>query len=128
MKISTLIFFSMVLVTIGCKTKEDSKLEVIESPIFGIESPETAIVGDNVKIKVHFTGHNGCALPYSVEADKVGQNIVFKAYYSVSDNDQICTANIQEMDLDYTFFADLPGPYFFSSSMDVSITDTLVVL
>ncbi len=125
MKLLFIAFLSLILVT-GCKTSKDSNTEVLETNIISITSPENAIVGDNVKIKVHFVGINGCAQPYSIEADKVGQTIKIRAFYSLPE-DGICTDALTDLSLDYTYFADLPGPYFFTSSSDNTISDTLVV-
>jgi hypothetical protein len=126
MKLFITLLLGVLVLFPSCKTKEDSNREVIESGIVLIDAPSKAIVGDNVKVTVHFTGHNGCTQPYSIEADKVGQTITLRAFYSL-ENDQICTANIQNFSLEYDFFADLPGPYFFISSFDNTISDTLVV-
>ena len=110
----------------GCKSNSDENKEVHESYITKIVSPSEAIVGDNVEVAVHFTGSSGCSKPYSIEANKVGQTIELRAFYSEPESGA-CTANIPEFTLNYTFFADLPGPYFFVSRRDNSISDTLVV-
>lgn len=115
------------LLLFGCKSKDDSNIEVLESYIYEIESPANAVVGDNVEVKIHFTGPDGCAKPYSIEAVKVGQDITLKAYYYTDDENQFCTQSPVIMSLDYTFFADLPGPYFFTSEKNSTISDTLVV-
>ena len=79
-----------------------------------------------MSIQVNFTGPNGCTEPFSLEADKVGQTITLRAYYSepVSSG---CTAVVLNHSLNYNFFADLPGPYFFVSEMNKGVTDTLTV-
>lgn len=123
--------FSILILTciflFGCKKNNTSSKEVLETIITSISSPENAIVGDNVKITVHFTGINGCAQPHSIEANKVGQTIQLRAFYSIEE-EQICTQAVTNLALDYSFFADLPGPYFFIYSNDNSVADTLVVI
>ncbi len=126
MRNSLFIFFLGLIFVTGCKTNSDDDTEIQESYITKIEGPDKAIVGDNVEITVHFTGVSGCSNPYSIEANKVGQTIELRAFYSQSES-ETCTANIPELNLNYTFFADLPGPYFFISHRDNSISDTLVV-
>ena len=126
MRCSLYAILSGLIIFTGCKTNSDDGREIIESSIFKIESPEKAIVGDNVEITVQFTGASGCSIPYSIEANKVGQTIELRAYFS-EPSSGTCTANIPELNLKYTFFADLPGPYFFVSHRDNSASDTLVV-
>lgn len=120
-----IILLGLLLIT-GCKTNADDDSEIRESYITKIDCPAKAIVGDNVEVTVHFTGGSGCSKPYSIEANKVGQTIELRAFYSEPESGA-CTANIPELILNYTFFADLPGPYFFVSRRDNSISDTLVV-
>ncbi|MFT4753361.1 MAG: hypothetical protein ACI9GM_000729 [Salibacteraceae bacterium] len=123
---NTLILIFIFVVVASCSNKEDSEIQVLESDITAISSPKQAIVGDNVSVQVNFTGPNGCTEPYSIEANKVGQTITLRAFYS-EPIASICTEQVLNHSLNYSFFADLPGAYFFISEMDNSVTDTLVV-
>ncbi len=115
------------MLTESCTTNTVSSPEVNETSITTITSPTSAIVNDNVEITVNFLGPNGCAEAYNIKAVKVGQTITLKAFYSLANPDAICTQALVPLQLNYSFFADLPGPYFFISSMDNTISDTLVI-
>ena len=119
--------FVIILIISGCTRNEEDSFQVIESPIVSIVAPNQAIVGDNVSIQVRFTGNNGCYTPYSIEADKVGQTIVLRAFSKKTDN-AVCTQQVVNLSLNFSFFADLPGPYFFVSNTDDSLSDTLTVI
>ena len=110
----------------SCTSNKGESFEVLQSKIIQIKSPETAISDHEVKIKVKFSGINGCSEPYNLKADKVGQTITLRAFYKQPDT-EICTEILPVFELDYNFFADLPGTYFFVSEMDPSIADTLIV-
>jgi hypothetical protein len=106
--------------------KSPSAKNVVESNILSIVAPEKAIVGDNVEIEITFYGANGCSEPYNIKAEKVGQTITLRAYY-LQPMDEVCTEILPSYKLNYTFFADLPGPYFIQSALNNQIADTLVV-
>lgn len=118
------LFIILPFIFLSCKSS--SSKQVVESRIKSIKAPEKAIVGDNVEIEVTFYGSNGCSEAYDIKAEKVGQTIMLRAYYLQPIN-KSCTDNLPEFKLKYTFFADLPGPYFFISSQNNQIADTLVV-
>jgi len=118
------LFIILPIVFISCQSS--SSKQVIESSIISINGPEKAIVGDNVEIEITFNGGNGCSEPYDIKAEKVGQTIMLRAYYLQPTN-QNCTYILPLYKLKYTFFADLPGPYFFISAQDNQVADTLVV-
>jgi hypothetical protein len=116
-----------ILATQSCTTNSDASPEINETNITSITTPENAIVNDNVDIVVDFFGPNGCAEAYNIKAEKVGQTITLRAYYSIPSTEMACTQALVPLQLKYSFFADLPGPYFFISNMDNTISDTLVV-
>lgn len=120
-------YFILIIISIslGSCTSPSTK-QVLESPILSIVTPEKAIVGDNVEIEVTFNGANGCSEPYNIKAEKVGQTITLRAYYLQS-TEKNCTYILPQYKLNYTFFADLPGPYFIQSALNNQIADTLVV-
>ena len=115
------------LVMASCTTNTDTSPEINETSITTITAPESAIVNDNVDIVVDFYGPNGCAEAYNIKAEKVGQTITLRAYYSIPNTEIACTQALVPLQLNYSFFADLPGPYFFLSSMNNAISDTLVI-
>lgn len=118
------LFIILSIFFVSCQSS--SSKQVVESNIVSIKAPEKAIVGDNVEIEVTFHGGNGCSEAYDIKAEKVGQTIMLRAYYLQPTN-QTCTYILPEFKLNYTFFADLPGPYFFISAQDNQVADTLVV-
>ncbi len=128
MKFICFILLSVNLVCFeSCTNNSDSTIEVIESQIISISCPSTVNSGNNVEVKVQFTGENGCSKPHNIKAKKVGQLIQLQAFYSRPKNPEICTTELPIFTLSYTFFADLPGPYFFQSAGNSLIADTLTV-
>jgi hypothetical protein len=127
MKPTNLLLFESLLFTVACKTEDDATIEVHEATILKISVTETAIVDDDVTVRVSFYGPDGCAEPYNIKAEKVGQTVTLRSYYSKSTEDKACTSTLVELSLDYTFFADLPGPYFFISAQNNTVSDTLTV-
>ena len=115
------------LLTESCTTNTDTSPEINETSITAITAPKNAIVNDKVDIVIDFYGPNGCAEAYNIKADKVGQTITLRAYYSIPNTEMACTQALVPLQLSYSFFADLPGPYFFISSMDNTISDTLII-
>ena len=110
-----------------CTSKSDTSMEVRESPILEISCSASAVTSDNVPITVTFQGSNGCAKPYEIKAEKVGQTILLRAYASYPNGPVACTEALTELTLEYSFFADLPGDYFFQDANNTSIGDTLKV-
>ena len=122
------IFGIISIILIGsCTTNTETSPEIFEGEITAINAPKNAIVNQNVEIEIDFSGHNGCAQAYTIKAEKVGQTITLKALYSIPNTELACTQAFIPLQLNYTFFADLPGPYFFVSEMNPNIADTLVI-
>tara|TARA_R110002050_G_scaffold204327_1_gene339618 strand:+ start:111030 stop:111374 length:345 start_codon:yes stop_codon:yes gene_type:complete len=110
----------------ACTTKKDANTQVLPAEITAITAPKTAVSDTDVKIKVDFWGPDGCSSAYNLKAEKVGQTITLTAYYKHT-VETACTMALVPLSLEYSFFADLPGPYFFISATNNSIADTLVV-
>jgi len=127
MRIIFVPILSMLLLIASCKTSKDSDFNVKEGEIISIISPKNTNSSEDVKIDVVFTGLNGCSQGYNIKAEKVGQTIVLRAYYSFPNDGRACTEILPTHKLTYTFFADLPGTYFFQSAQNNLIADTLVV-
>ncbi len=111
----------------SCTTNTETSPEVFESEITAITTPVNALVNQNVEIVIDFYGPNGCAEAYNIKAEKVGQTITLKAFYSIPNTELACTQALVPLQLNYTFFADLPGPYFFISDLNYTISDTLMI-
>jgi len=110
----------------SCTSNKDATFQVLEAEITSITVAESAISDTDVKVIVNFSGPDGCSSAYNIKADKVGQTITLKAYYKHEEGGA-CTASLIPLTLDYSFFADLPGPFFFISATDNSVADTVVV-
>lgn len=126
MKKQLIYILAIAIFIASCTSNKGDSFEVLQSKISQITSPETAISDHDVKIKVKFPGMNGCSEAFNLKADKVGQTITLRAFYKQPDT-EACTEILPIFELDYAFFADLPGTYFFVSEMDPSIADTLIV-
>lgn len=117
---------TFIFILTSCSTGTGDDFEILQSEITQITCPVSAISNNEVKIRVQFPGVNGCSEAYDIKANKVGQTITLSAYYKQPDLGE-CTEIYPSFELDYTFFADLPGTYFFVSEMNPNIADTLVV-
>lgn len=123
-------FFPVILLLLlldACKTSDDANFEVLEGDIISISSPDKAISGDNIQIEVQFHGVNGCSEGFNITAHTVGQTVTLSAYYKQPLEPQTCTEVLPAHKLNYTFFADFPGVYFFQSAQDIKIADTLTI-
>ena len=126
MKKNSIFVLFVLLILASCTSNKGVDSEVLQSEITSISCPKTAISDKDVKVTVSFTGPSGCAEPFNIKANKVGQTVTLSAFYK-SNNSQPCTHATVNLELDYSFFADLPGTYFFISDMNSSIADTLIV-
>ncbi|MGB0806947.1 MAG: hypothetical protein ACPGRC_09670 [Salibacteraceae bacterium] len=110
----------------SCKTSVETNGLVQLSTIQSINCTEKTTVGNSIPVTVNFWGPDGCSTAYSIKAEKIGQTITLRAYYL--HQEEACTQATVNLTLDYVYYADLPGSYFFISEGDNNISDTLVVL
>lgn len=119
------VYIGALFFLLGCETNEEANGNVYETPVLDISCVEKTIVGQSIKVKVDFMGPDGCSSAYQLKADKVGQTISLRAYYLKKEG--LCTMATVPLTLDYEFYPDLPGGYFFVSQSDNRISDTLTV-
>lgn len=121
------VLLSSLLFSGACSNNNEEPTEIIEAEIATITVQESAITGENISVEVAFYGRDGCSTPYNITANKVGQTITLRAFYSYPTDERNCTEILPLHRLTYTYFADMGGVYFFSSQQNASIADTLRV-
>lgn len=121
-----LVLLTLFLIS-GCTSNKDSDKEAREASIISISGPSEVISGQTATIEVQFPGVNGCSEKFQLKTEQVGQYIYIRAYYLQPVEPVVCTEQLPIFKLNYRFYTDMGGTYFFVSEQNDTIKHTLIV-